>query len=202
MRKELTLCASALHFPNGRTISKTLDCSQILPWFGPRELLEENKAFRQIIPYIVLKHQGRILTYERASGGSEERLRGKTSIGFGGHISVRDAVFSDEDHLDLARTLRRAALREVREETGISLSLRPFSATVIGWIVDDSNQVGLVHVGYAEIWEIDAVDCVEALRLKSSEITKQRMLTTDELRSEFEWLENWSQLSLEQLQTR
>src|SRR5688572_33204417 len=52
---------------------------------------EQDKRFKQLIPYVLLICQDRILRYRRGKGGQETRLHGLFSVGVGGDIS-------DEDH--------------------------------------------------------------------------------------------------------
>src|SRR5574343_244442 len=61
----------------------------------PRDEAEEDPTFLQIIPYVVLTHNSRVLQYTRMKGSGESRLRGKQSIGFGGHINPEDGVGFD-----------------------------------------------------------------------------------------------------------
>lgn len=122
-------------------------------WIGPRDVLEGCNLYRQIIPYVVLRHEGNIVYYQRTPAGGEGRLHGKISIGFGGHIDVPDiSYFCKGDTVDLAATLSCAADREVHEELG-SVSVR--SKQVLGLLVDNSNEVGLVHIGVVMVWDLD-----------------------------------------------
>src|SRR6476646_11333873 len=56
-----------------------------------RSEAELDKRYKQLIPYVLLICNGRILRYRRGKGGQESRLHGLYSVGIGGHIS-------DEDH--------------------------------------------------------------------------------------------------------
>ena len=52
---------------------------------------EQNRLYKQLIPYVLLICNDKILRYRRGKGGQETRLHGLYSVGIGGHIS-------DEDH--------------------------------------------------------------------------------------------------------
>jgi len=53
----------------------------------PRSTCETDPNYLQIIPYVIIKDRyGYIFSYRRGSGGGEERLLKKCSIGFGGHV--------------------------------------------------------------------------------------------------------------------
>src|SRR2546430_336177 len=56
-----------------------------------RSQAEQDKRYKQLIPYVLIISNGRILRYRRGRGGEETRLHGLYSVGIGGHIS-------DEDH--------------------------------------------------------------------------------------------------------
>src|SRR2546426_10356087 len=59
--------------------------------FRPRASMEEDPSFKQIIPYLIVRHRGRLFLVQRSTEGGETRLHGKYSIGVGGHIN-RGAV--------------------------------------------------------------------------------------------------------------
>ena len=53
-----------------------------------RSEAEQDKHFKQLIPYVLLICGDRILRYRRGKGGQETRLHGLFSVGVGGHIST------------------------------------------------------------------------------------------------------------------
>ena len=52
----------------------------------PRSQAEQDAAFKQLIPYIVLRWRDQVFHYRRGAGGTETRLQARRSIGIGGHI--------------------------------------------------------------------------------------------------------------------
>src|SRR5256886_14965862 len=58
--------------------------------FRPRATVEQDSSFKQIIPYLIVRHAGRLFLCQRSTQGGEGRLHGKYSIGVGGHINRRD----------------------------------------------------------------------------------------------------------------
>ena len=78
-------------------------------WFGPRRYLEENAAWRQLIPYLVIKKEDRFLVYRRGDDIEEERLRGAYALGFGGHIDIPDARFNAMGELSVCTRLSSRA---------------------------------------------------------------------------------------------
>ena len=107
--------------------------------FLPRAEAERDSAHRQIIPYVALTRGGEVFATRRLKSGTEARLHGLISLGIGGHIDkIRDG--------DDAGTVMRALRRELSEEVdapGADLSKLRFC----GFINDDSNEVGSVHLG-------------------------------------------------------
>jgi predicted NUDIX family phosphoesterase len=108
--------------------------------FDKRGNLEEDESKLQIIPYVVLTYDNdkHILTYLRS--GSEQRLLGKMSIGFGGHSNKKD-----NDILD-------TAIREIQEELSIATDESRYKH--IGYIFSNNTPVSKVHIGYVYTYEL------------------------------------------------
>src|SRR5271156_577764 len=82
----------------------SLEVERYLPVVtAPRDLTylnrsdaEQNRSYKQLIPYALLICNGRILRYQRGKLGGEKRLHGLYSVGIGGHISEEDhGLFSN-----------------------------------------------------------------------------------------------------------
>ena len=147
-----------------------------------RDQVEDDPAWQQIIPYVVLRHDDRVLLLERLNTQGEKRLHNKLSIGVGGHVN-------DEPADGAAPMLVRGLRREVREEVALETVPR---ARLLGFIKDDSNSVGAVHFGVAcEIWVDHPVVVRETDRMKG------RWVDPSELRSCLGRLESWSRLLVE-----
>lgn len=117
-----------------------------------RAMLETNVSFRQIIPYIAIKtKKDEYLTYTRTKSGNEKRLHKKISIGFGGHVDANDAIFDDNSVINIDKTIKLAATREIVEELGtdfyqkIKKSLNNIDIQKV--IIDDKSDVEKVHIG-------------------------------------------------------
>ncbi len=113
--------------------------------------MANNETFRQIIPYVVLQVDGKIISYLRTPAGTDQRLHGRRSIGFGGHVELCDLVVKNGT-IDLIATLENAALREVHEEIG---ALHVVHRSWRGILVDNRTSVGRVHIGIASYWQLD-----------------------------------------------
>src|SRR5437867_3884931 len=73
---------------------------------------EQDKRYKQLIPYVLILCHGKILRYRRGKRGQETRLHGLFSVGIGGHISEEDhGLFSrDRGYQD---GMRRELMGEV-----------------------------------------------------------------------------------------
>jgi predicted NUDIX family phosphoesterase len=156
--------------------------------FRPRSLVETDPTWKQLIPYCVLTHRGRIFTYTRGTGGGEKRLATKHSIGIGGHISEADARGGTDPY-------RTGMLRELSEEVSITPG---WTDRMIGYVYDPSTPVGTVHLGI--VHHIDLVD--DRVVSREESIAEPRFADPFELLQLRERLETWSLLALEYLTTK
>lgn len=157
-------------------------------FFMARSAAEQDPAFKQIIPYVILTHAGRVLHYVRGKKAGEQRLVAKGSIGIGGHMNE-----GDEGLFAFDRAAYDAAVqREVAEE--LQLAAR-YENRVAALLNDDSNEVGRVHLGVVHIFELES----EKVSKGEAMITDLRFLDREELQARSEAMETWSQLCLAQL---
>ena len=112
--------------------------------FLPRPSAEADPSYKQIIPYLVLRHGDRVLCYTRGKSGGEARLHAKMSVGIGGHMNDGD---TNAAHFDQAAYLR-AVERELHEELEIP---GPYRQRAVALINDDTNEVGRVHLGVVHL---------------------------------------------------
>src|SRR5262249_45655543 len=80
--------------------------------FRLRSAVETDPAFKQLIPYVVLRCGVDLFHYRRGSSGAEKRLAALRSVGIGGHINEDDAAGRDNAY-------RTGMLRELAEEVEI-----------------------------------------------------------------------------------
>ena len=52
--------------------------------------MERDPAFKQVIPYLVLRDGERYFLMQRTTAGGDARLHGRYSIGVGGHLNPGD----------------------------------------------------------------------------------------------------------------
>ncbi len=155
-------------------------------WIGPRPHLEEDENFKQIIPYVILSHQGKIAVYQRTQKGGENRLHNMNSIGFGGHIDAFDLAYDADGTINLDQTIETSAQREIDEELIVSDII---SKTQLGYILDNSNPVGRVHIGVVERWELATAE----ISSNEAEIKVLGLFELDELKQMTGAMENWSE---------
>lgn len=148
---------------------------------------ETNPAYKQLIPYGVIKRGDQIFTYERLSGGGDERLHGNLSIGVGGHMNPT----SDDTLMSMIFT---NLMREIEEE--ISIEGQFIRSEVIGLINDDSNEVGKVHLGVLVVLELPEEATIEINEVDSLEgkFVDIKQLKTKKI---YGCLENWSKIAVD-----
>jgi predicted NUDIX family phosphoesterase len=149
--------------------------------FRPRAEVEVDRAWKQVIPYLVLRDGPRYFLMQRTQAGGDARLHDRWTIGVGGHLNPGDG--------DLAGGLRREWREEIRAEFEPEFAL-------IGLLNDDTTDVGSVHVG--AVYLADAGGRPVAIR------------ETDKLAGEFaaaaevarvvELMESWSALVFDHLE--
>lgn len=182
---------------------------------GMREMLETNQAFRQIIPYIVVIEEPELgvekfVCYRRTNKVGEQRLAGNVSIGFGGHIELRDIInFNDDSStVNLAATIKYATSRELREELQVSargeqydvdtkmflLSTRTMLEPANILLIDDLEEVGRVHMGL--VFELRLPMGLK-VTTGEDELTHMESKTLDELMESNYPLEGWTKLYLD-----
>lgn len=154
--------------------------------FLPRSKAENDPSFKQLIPYAVFTHGGKILHYVRGAKSGEKRLVAKGSIGIGGHINDSDeSLFSFDD-----AAYRAAVHREIEEELKLDGS---YTDTVVGLINDDSTEVGQVHLGVVHLVKLESPN----VRAGEKAIASLEFLSPAELAARKDALETWSQILLD-----
>lgn len=149
--------------------------------FIDRPAAEEDPSYKQIIPYVVLTQKGRVFTTRRLNKGGESRLHGKLSIGIGGHINPVDET-------DRHSVLMKGLERELEEEVYIQ---HRGELVPQGFINDDGNGVGAAHLGLCFSMEVEG-----EVSVKETEKLSGSWLSLQELRSEYDNMETWSQIAL------
>lgn len=157
LKKEFTPAAEAmvtLITANGKTITPLLSTLNISLEDKLRYEAELDPAFRQVIPYVVLRHEDKVFCTHRLSGGGEARLTGKYSIGTGGHITQGERI------MDGMR-------RELEEEVGVT-DKEYIGFELKGFINQTDTPVNAVHLGcvFEMRLRTDDIQCLEKEKLK------------------------------------
>jgi predicted NUDIX family phosphoesterase len=160
--------------------------------YRPRNEMERDPSFKQLIPYVLFRHQAAadaplLFSYRRGSGQGEARLRRKRSVGIGGHISAEDARQGC-----VAEVYREGLRRELAEEVLIETE---YAECCVGVINDDETEVGRVHLGIVHIFDVAA----PAVRARESDIVEGQFQAISNLLGERDQFETWSQICLEAL---
>jgi predicted NUDIX family phosphoesterase len=160
-----------------------------------RGMLEENTAYRQLIPYVVFKHGDKIAAYRRTQKSGEGRLHGKVSVGFGGHVDLADVQVdkATKSIIDVEETMACCAAREIEEELRFTEGTKVLEKIVLDQkIVACATPVDEVHIGV--IVEVELSD----IGLKANEDALEVM----GFKTPKEWLnegcdfETWTELLL------
>lgn len=158
--------------------------------FRPRGEMEKDPSFKQLIPYILLQHNGpdgvvKLFTYTRGGGSGEARLHAKRSVGIGGHISEEDAAGGTDPYIT-------GMQRELAEEITLQTD---YSESKVGLIYDPSSDVGKVHLGVVHVFVLES----PAVQSNEDELADGGFVSITELRQNFDQLETWSQLAIDAL---
>lgn len=158
--------------------------SQIL--YLNRSAAELDKRYKQLIPYVLILCNDRILRYRRGKGGQETRLHGLFSVGIGGHISDEDnGLFSNHGY-------HEGMGRELFEEVGIKAE----NEAAVAVINDDSTEVGYVHFGVVHVMHVATEEVVG----RRSGILAPEFVSISEALKDPSAYESWSRFCLENLE--
>lgn len=156
--------------------------------FRKRSELEEDPAFKQIIPYGIISHNESYYLFQRTSGQAEKRLQNKLHLGVGGHMNPGRSEGPGEEYL--IDELKRELFEEVRLINGCVIEKIEF----IGFINDDSIPVGRVHFGLlynihvsSEYLEINEPDKMTAVWVAKTDLAEY-----------YENMETWSRFAIDQ----
>ena len=149
-------------------------------FFMQRDLAENDPNYKQLIPYVVFQSPKGFFSYQRGKASSETRLRMLRSLGIGGHIEKEDGDIGQNSYV-------KGLWRELKEEVGIDPSI---NIKLLGFINDDSNEVGKVHLGIVHLYQLETSD----LESKELNLTDCKFSTISKIKEEEESFETWSRL--------
>jgi predicted NUDIX family phosphoesterase len=163
-----------------RDVDDILDAIHDQHFFIDRPTAEVSPQYKQIIPYVLIRHAESWFLLQRTQKQTESRLHHKLSLGIGGHINP--------DTPDLLGGLEK----ELEEEVGVP---GDYDLTFAGILNDDTTDVGSVHLG--AVFILDTHD--PGVVVRETEKMTGRWATRDELASLREQMETWSQIVFDAL---
>lgn len=158
--------------------------------------MEEDPTFKQLIPYTVLVSTNDKATehtyfvYKRLSGGGEERLHNQYSLGVGGHMNH---IVSDNFRENFFENYMRELTEELVLEDNQMQDQTPF---LVGYINDDQNEVGKVHLGAVVMAQLPKGLNVE---VRETDTLEGMFMTAEELREHADQFESWSQFVIKEI---
>ena len=153
--------------------------------YRPRQQMEQDSSFKQLIPYCVFRCNGAVFHYQRGTAQGETRLHSRRSVGVGGHVSTLDLNRDASPYLE---GMRREIEEEVDVETG-------WKETCIGLINDDETDVGKVHLGIVHVFELDN----PKVQPREKSMINAGFALPSELIRQMDEFETWSQICLRYL---
>ena len=206
-------------------LSRVVDAIEESYVWMRRAEAEANELYWQVLPYVAIANQrGEILTYSRdpaaAEAAGEELgepgLYNNSSIGFGGHVELMDAVVDGRES-DIRSVIRQNIGRELSEELNphdlaaaimnvLAVQFQEPQDVVaknacnnlvrnrvqfVGIIIDDSNAVGRVHLGLLHVLQLDGT---RSIQTAEAGLPLFGFLSLDEIQAQAN-LENWSQMA-------
>src|SRR5579859_6718230 len=155
--------------------------------FKPRDEVEEDPSYQQVIPYLVFRHAGRYLLTRRLGATSERRLRQRYALGVGGHINPEDVRNGDP--------IGDGMRREWEEEVDYR---GRFQASLVGLLKDESSAVSRVHLGLVYLVEGDS----DRIAIRETEKLSGELLSLEAMRPLYPEMETWSQIVYDHLAGR
>jgi len=149
-------------------------------FFMQRDIAENDPNYKQLIPYVVFQSPKGFFSYQRGKASSETRLRMLRSLGVGGHIEKEDGDIGQNSYI-------KGLWRELKEEVGIDPSN---NIKLLGFINDDSNEVGKVHLGIVHLYQLETSD----LESRELNLTDCKFSNISKIKEEEESFETWSRL--------
>lgn len=152
-------------------------------FFMDREQAEHDNTVKQIIPYVLLRREGRYFLLRRLKKQTEARLHDKLSLGVGGHINPSEEAADDP--------LEAGLLRELHEEVSVE-TIR--SLTCVGFLNENNGGVSDYHA--ALVYLLEAQGEVSVLE---TEKMSGHWAEVPELQAVLDRMETWSRIVVEQV---
>ncbi|HYH10540.1 MAG TPA: NUDIX domain-containing protein [Thermoanaerobaculia bacterium] len=149
-------------------------------FFIDRPVAEQSPQYKQIIPYVLIRHAESFFLLQRTQKQTEARLHHKLSLGIGGHVNP--------DTPDLLDGLQK----ELEEEVEV---VGDYDLAFAGILNDDTTEVGQVHLG--AVYVLEAHEGV--VHVRETEKMTGRWVAAGDLPALREQMETWSQIAFDAL---
>lgn len=153
--------------------------------YRPRNLMEDDPSFKQLIPYCIFRCNGEVFQYQRGNSQGESRLHAKRSVGVGGHVSTLDL---DGEGCAYSEGMKR----EIEEEVFLEAK---WTEQCVGLINDDETEVGKVHLGVVHVFDLETPD----VKPKEASMLDAGFRQPDAMLDDLDVFETWSQICLKAL---
>lgn len=153
--------------------------------YRPRNEMEQDPTFKQLIPYCIFQCDGQVFSYRRGTDQGEARLHAKRSVGVGGHVSTLDLHGEGSPYSEGMK-------REIEEEVHLAAE---WTERCVGLINDDETDVGKVHLGIVHVFELDSTKVTP----REKSMIDAGFAPPEELLRELDEFETWSQICLKAL---
>lgn len=164
-------------------------------FLADRPACETDESILQVLPYVTLADKdGNVFCYQRGVAGTEARLHGAYSIGYGGHIEN-----APNEERSLTDVIVECVVRELEEEVALKVTTLQVDNALrdATLFYDTSNPVGKVHLCLNITLVIDPSQIGKE---EEEQIQNTRLLSIDELVNSFKTgeidIESWSQILL------
>lgn len=144
---------------------------------------ETNYRLKQLVCYGFITYKDQIFIAKRLNKQSEKRLHDLYSIGIGGHANPIDMPIID--------SLKENMIRELNEETYI----KDYDINLYGFINDNSNDVGKVHLGV--VYKINLLN--PELSIKETDKMEGKFVPISNIHDYYKGMETWSQILIKNL---
>ncbi|MCC7304477.1 hypothetical protein IT418_03650 [bacterium] len=156
--------------------------------FRLRAILEEDKTYLQVIPQVILRHEGKYFLHRQVKR-NEARLNSLCPLFLGGHVAeVELDKNSSEDYI------QQALNREIAEE--VTMNAKIINKTFLGLIYLDDNEVNSVHIGVAYIFDVDGED----VKVREEGLETIGWVDKKYLQEHIEELTYWSRIVVDSLE--
>lgn len=151
--------------------------------FKSRNELENDPSYKQIIPYAIICCNDMLYMFHRTKKQTETRLHNLYSLGVGGHMNPwGESIDVDYMNHELKRELNEEVI--VHKDCNIK-DIRP-----IGFINDDTNEVGKVHLGVLYHIKLSNMH----IEINEKEKMTGQWIKITELKNYYSQMESWSKI--------